>query len=216
MFTNNNIILMQNGKEIRLTKVQELPLGLKLDIKGKQNTIIIGENCKFSGSLIAISNNKSTVKIGNQCTMVNLVLSINAGENQNLDIGNNCTFFGGMIVLRDSSVIKIGEECLFAKGLSMWATDGHTIYDLTTEEVINTTPEKLEIGKHCWIGGDVHILKNGSLADETIVGISSVVTKTFTETNTVIGGFPARLIRRNVGWNRHTIPNWLALKQSSK
>ena len=101
MFTNNNIILMQNGKEIRLTKVQELPLGLKLDIKGKQNTIIIGENCKFSGSLIAISNNKSTVKIGNQCTMVNLVLSINAGENQNLDIGNNCTFFGGMIVLRD-------------------------------------------------------------------------------------------------------------------
>ena len=174
----------------------------------EKNTIKIAQNCIFRNTALNITNNSSFVIIDENCVFYNMNLDINAGVIQQLEIGKNTTFFGGRIVLRDNSQIKIGENCLFAAGLSMWATDGHTIFDLTTKEVLNKTPEQLTIGNHCWIGGDVHILKNGCLADETVVGISSVVTKAFTQTNTVIGGFPAKVLKTNIGWSRDTILNY--------
>lgn len=216
MFSRNKVFKIINGERIQLNKLEDVPAGIRLDITGEQNEIIIGENCKFNNSIISVTNNKSRIIIGNQCTLIGLTISVNSGENQQLKIGDNSTFFGGMIVLRDYSIIEIGEDCLFAKGLTIWATDGHTIYDLTTEEVVNKTPEKLTTGKHCWIGLDVHILKKGTLPDETVVGVGSVVTKEFTESHTVIGGYPARILRKNIGWNRHTIVNWEKLKDRIK
>ncbi len=208
MFNENEIFIIKNNISCRIFSTNEIPSGLKLEIQGKNNKIIIGEKCVFKNAVIQITNNHSFTSIGNGCTLIGLTISINAGEKQCIDIGTSTTFFGGMIVLRDNSKIKIGNDCLFANGLSIWATDGHAIYDLTTNEVINKTPEQLTIGNHCWIGGTVHILKNGSLPDETVVGTCSVVTQTFTEPHTVIGGFPAKILKRNIGWNRHTILNW--------
>ena len=143
-------------------------------------------------------------------------ININSGSGQKLEIGSGSTFFGGKIVLRDKDHIKIGKGCLFAAGLSMWATDAHTIIDTQTKKIINETPEKLEIGENCWIGGDVHILKRGSLAPNTVVGMCSVVTKPFTKSNIVIGGYPAKILRENIEWSRQTIPNWKKLNCEKK
>ena len=42
------------------------------------------------------------------------------------------------------------------------------------------------------------ILKNAFLADYTIVGAGSVVTKKFSEPHTIIAGNPARVVRTDV------------------
>ena len=208
MFTENKVILIKEDGEKRINNPQRLPEGLKVEIYGSGNKVKIGDKCKFSNSKIIIMANKANVVINEQCTLENMIIDINSGQGQNLEIGRETTFFGGKIVLRDKDYIKIGNGCLFAAGLSMWATDAHTLIDKETNQVINQTPDKLEIGNHCWIGADVHILKRGSLAQNTVVGMCSVVTKPFKEPNIVIGGYPAKVLRKGIDWSRDTIPNW--------
>ena len=150
----------------------------------------------------------SHVTIGNNTVMHNMTISMNSGYEQRLEIMDNNTFWGGKIILRDSTHLKICKESIFAAGLSMWTCDAHTIFDLDTKEVLNENPDMLEIGEHCWVGADTHFLKKGSIARDTVVAMSSVITKPFTEPNTVIGGYPAKVLRRNIGWSRHTIWNY--------
>ena len=216
MFTENEIILMSGNTMHRITQKHQIPTGLKLEVFGSHNKIILGEQCLFQNTVISIVNDNTSVQIGNGCRMENLFIDINSGNGQHLEIGDKSVFFGGKIVLRDKDFVKIGQDCLFADGLRLWATDAHTLFDLETNQVINETPEKLEIGNHCWIGGDVHIMKNGSLPDETVVGMCSVITKPFTEPHTVIGGYPAKVLRRGIGWSRDTIPDWLKKDESLK
>ena len=52
------------------------------------------------------------------------------------------------------------------------------------------------IDSYCWIGMNVVILPGVHLGPRTIVGAGAVVTKSFEEGYCVIGGNPARLIKR--------------------
>jgi acetyltransferase-like isoleucine patch superfamily enzyme len=45
-------------------------------------------------------------------------------------------------------------------------------------------------------------MKNAGLPDNTIVAAKSVVSKKFTESNTVVGGNPARVVKTGVNWDR--------------
>lgn len=58
------------------------------------------------------------------------------------------------------------------------------------------TPSEVRIGAYGWIGMNAIILPGVTLGDFTIVGAGSVVTKSFAEGYCVIGGNPARLIRK--------------------
>lgn len=55
---------------------------------------------------------------------------------------------------------------------------------------------EIRIGNNCFIGARTVILPGVSLADTTIVAAGSVVTKSVSETGTIIGGNPARFIGR--------------------
>lgn len=54
----------------------------------------------------------------------------------------------------------------------------------------------VEIGKYCWIGMNSVILPGVTLGDFTIVGAGSIVTKSFSEGYCVIGGNPAKVIKK--------------------
>ena len=46
------------------------------------------------------------------------------------------------------------------------------------------------------------VLKGVRLADGTIVGARSVVTRSCTERSAVLAGVPARIVRKDVTWTR--------------
>lgn len=57
-------------------------------------------------------------------------------------------------------------------------------------------PQDVVIGENCWIGMNSVILPGVTLGDGTVVGAGAVVTKSFPEGRCVIGGNPAKLIRK--------------------
>lgn len=53
---------------------------------------------------------------------------------------------------------------------------------------------KIKIGNNCFIGENAMLLYGVTLADNIIVAAGAVVTKSFFESNIIIGGNPARII----------------------
>ena len=122
--------------------------------------------------------------------------SITLGEHVHINAGRNG--FTSFIATSNSS-ISIGDDCLFSGSIRFWTTDFHAVLDA---EGNRTNPNKdIHIGNHVWIGAQAFIGKGVSIADNSVVGIHSVVTKPFYEENVVIAGNPAMIRKSNVGWN---------------
>ena len=73
---------------------------------------------------------------------------------------------------------------------------------------------KISIGENCFIGAQSVIMYGVAIANNVIVASGSVVTKSITESNVIVGGNPARIIStwksfaeksENYGWNLGSI-----------
>lgn len=146
-----------------------------------QNThIFIGKNCRLHGIKITSYDSVQT-----KCV-----------------ISEKTTMYGTQIQIMHNASCIIGKDCMFSYNTWIWGSDAHEIYDINTTDSLNMNPSTVYIGDHCWFGENSRLTKNASLADNTIVGCSSVVTKHYKESNIILAGNPAKIIKRNVNWNR--------------
>ena len=98
-----------------------------------------------------------------------------------------------------SENIKFGRNVVIGWGTNIRDSDGHDIYDLEKNIIINENKSVL-IGNNVWIGSNVDILKNTEIPDNCVVGMRSCVTRKFMDTNCIIGGYPAKVIKTNIEW----------------
>ena len=66
-------------------------------------------------------------------------------------------------------------------------------YLAAANNYINNGP--IIIGNNCWIGTNAILLPGVELGEHVIVAAGSVVTKSFKESNIVIGGNPAKILK---------------------
>ena len=102
----------------------------------------------------------------------------------------------------DAAKIIIGNDCMFSYSVEVWASDAHSIIDKDSKKILNKVSKPLVIGNHCWLGCGVMLTKNACLANYTIVGAGSVVTKPFIQEYIAIAGNPAKIVKENVNWER--------------
>lgn len=152
----------------------------------------LGKGTKFYGRLRfgSIENN---ISVGSQC-MIGHDVFFSAQKHGFISIGNNCSLnTGSHIVATKGITIKegtrIGEFCSIRD-------QNHTFEDLTIPIFMQGfTGEAIIIEKNCWIGRGVMITAGVELGEGCVVGANSVVTKSF-ESNSIIAGVPAKLIRK--------------------
>ena len=87
--------------------------------------------------------------------------------------------------------VSIGVNTDIASNVVL-ATMTHDIYNPT----VHTGVKRIHIGDNCFIGANSVILPGVVLGDNTIVGAGSVVTKSFPRGFVVIGGNPARVLKK--------------------
>ncbi|MCC7333016.1 MAG: acyltransferase [Flavobacteriales bacterium] len=109
-------------------------------------------------------------------------------KNITIGIDTNPGYMGGCYIQGIGKII-IGDYTQIGPRVSIISAN-HDINDTRIH-----LPEKVEIGKYCWLGANSTILPNVILGDFTIVGAGSVVTKSFSEGYCVIAGNPARKIK---------------------
>ncbi|WP_290702990.1 hypothetical protein [Amphritea sp.] len=179
-FQTSRIYIQGTGNKVKISKAL-LHQTLFINISGNDKEIVVSESKKNI-------NNLKIVSIRGEC--------------QKVLIGRDFSCGGCEIQMNDGyETLTIGDDCLFSWGIKMRTSDGHSVIDLETGNAINL-PKNITIGSHVWVGEDVKFLKGSIIPCNTIVGGFSVVTKAFFSENSVIAGFPAKVVKSNVGWDR--------------
>lgn len=232
--TNKIILELPNNEEVIKNNVEFIHL------TGENNTVRIKTDSeekfdKLKGLNIYVFGNNNSINLGKLLFPVNesiglTGLMINVGNppedtidpgvnrfanNCKINIGDNTIFCGVRLFLQDSNTsISIGNDCMFSWGIDVWCTDVHTVTDLEGNPL--NFSESIEIGNHVWVGKDVKVGKNTKISADSIIGWGSIVTKKFDETNVVIAGNPAKIVKRNINWNFRDLGNYQIYREGLK
>lgn len=109
---------------------------------------------------------------------------------KNIVIGKD-VFINSGCKFQDQGGITIEDGALIGHNVVL-ATLNH---NMLPEKRRNLVPKAIHIGKNVWIGSNVTILPGVSIGEGAIVAAGAVVTK-HVEAKTIVGGNPARFIRK--------------------
>ncbi len=200
-YSDNNQVLMilPDGSE---KKIKHKVNGLNVKFEGKNNTLkfykepkIEKINANFHGdNSIAVVKSRVHVSLRNNCYF-------------KIERNSNLSGVGKMHVYDDNAKIIIGDNCIISWDVDFMAVDHHTI--LNDNGDICNYPQPIEIKDHVWIGCGVKICKGVTIAEDNIIGMGAVVTKSFSEHNCIIAGNPAKIVKRGVNWDARKIGEYL-------
>jgi acetyltransferase-like isoleucine patch superfamily enzyme len=175
----------------------------RITIEGNNNKIILSKTLSYTNFIIHFKGNSKLFEIKPSKKNINGLKFVSIrGENQKFTIGSNFSCGGIEVQMNDGDEnVSIGDGCLFSWGIKMRTSDGHSVVDLATNRAINL-PKDIHIGDRVWVGEDVKFLKGAIISNDSVVGSNAVVTKAFNEPNCVIVGFPAKVAKTNVSWDR--------------
>lgn len=137
-------------------------------VLGEKTVLGRGTRIECSGSLSCVGKG---IRIGNRTTF-----------------GNGC-FFGA------AGGITIGEDVIAGQCIR-FHSENHNYSDLNIlirEQGV--THRGIKVGNNCWIGSGAVFLDGAELGDGCVVAANAVVAGIFPE-NTVIGGIPAKILKR--------------------
>lgn len=209
---NTFILVQKDGTRISNPDIK----GLEIEFLGKGALVEIGEGCLFTNTKF-ICGPEVRIKLADRVRIYGRLSVYATAAKSNLKIGRNTVIGEVDISLRDEQghSVLIGENCLFGwGGVSFRTTDGHTIFNLSDGQPLNYGGDII-LGNHIWVGRSVCFLKHASVASDSVIGAHSLVTKAFSESNVVIAGFPARVIRKNISWAEQNIEEYLARRSKS-
>lgn len=176
---NSKFIVNGNHNNIVVKDSNNIINGLSIKIYGQNNFLEIKDNACIYGLRIVIR--------GESCHII-----IGQGFTENINCMLTC--------MGNKNYIEIGDDCMFSENIDIWNTDSHQIKNLKGDVINYNKP--IIIGNHVWIGKNCTILKGVNIGDNSIVGMSSVVTKNV-DSNSIYVGNPARKIKDNISWDRN-------------
>ena len=207
---NNKIFVSLNGQKKRLKRKlngldiimtgKNIYLELELPINFKNTTIhLAGENAVFIMKRTDTIVNSASFYVGSwgRCFI---------GENARINQPNFKVIVNNNERCRPHKLV-IGKNAQIGRDISIRTSDGHAIFN-NGEILPYNEPEDVIIGDNVWIAQRVTILKGAFIADSSVIGACALVNKKFTENGVIIAGNPAKVIKRNIRWDRETYGIW--------
>lgn len=176
--------------------------GVQIDIQGNDNVIEIGEKASLTGVRIFIKGDCHRLEIGPRCKFRGGGSLWFEDQACTIRIGEGSTFESvGLAVLEPGSTLRIGCDCMFSYDIDVRTSDSHSIVDASTGKRLNPARD-IYFGDHVWVGAHTIVLKGAVVADHSVVAAGAVVTGQFEEQGVVIGGSPAKVLKRGISWDR--------------
>ena len=181
-------------------------------INGSNNKVNITNCNNINGKIyIYINGDNSITDIDNLWVgnILNILNGINIdnvkSQNTKVIIKSGCTIESASINSFHSNLsVNIDCNCMLSHNISLSDSDTHPIYDKETKQIINKPLKGIDIGNNVWIGQDVVIMKGTVIPSGCIIGRASVVTSSLkANSNSIIAGIPAKMVKENIYWNKY-------------
>jgi len=209
--TDENLILVVDVEKKNIKKAESIK-GINFNFVGKRNRVIFfkndsGEIGRFRDCNIKVGNGNIISVEHTKWTIRSLKIVSSTSNYCKVLIGRNFSCGDVTISTSEGRDVVIGDNCMFAGDVQIRNSDFHSIFD-ANGNILNKGKD-IYIDDHVWIAYGVFILKGVRIPRNCVIGAGSVVTKSFTETNSIIAGNPAKIIRNNINWNRSNPENYL-------
>ncbi len=109
---------------------------------------------------------------------------------KNISVNKNCCF-------NCEYKMNFGNNVLLGWNINVRDTDGHQIF---TNNVGSKLQKEVIVGSHVWICSYTDILKGAKIGNDSVIAWKSLVLNEFNENNVLIGGLPAKIIKKIDKW----------------
>lgn len=109
---------------------------------------------------------------------------------KNISVGKD-VFINACCHFQDHGGVVLGDGCQIGHNV-VFATLNH---DLSPARRKYTYPAPIVLGKNVWVGSNATILQGVTIGDNAVIGAGAVVNRDVAA-NTVVGGVPARFIKK--------------------
>lgn len=135
----------------------------------KTPSLKIGSKSKIDRTLLRCSGG-GKLSIGIHCDIKSSSLQANGGQ---LIIGDDCFFNTGCIITTTNNIV-VGSGCAFGTNVSIYDHDHIYVRD-GIQPWNQSKSEPVIIGKNCWIGCNVVILRGTIIGDNCVVAAGTVL-----------------------------------------
>lgn len=127
----------------------------------------IGKNTSYLISETARIQWGKSIDLRNFCSFV-------VGKNAELMVGDS-VFMNNFCSVNCLEKIVIGKGTLFGEGVKLYDHNHRYTREKVEPQEFNTAP--ISIGKNCWLGTNVVVLKGVTIGDNSIIGAGCIIHK---------------------------------------
>jgi carbonic anhydrase/acetyltransferase-like protein (isoleucine patch superfamily) len=172
--------------------------------EASNNILVLGPNTDMHGQVFFHGDGGLVIVGGDmdqRCEMTTRLWS----QDNILFWGRRSTSNSVTITLEgDATAVVLGEDCMLARDVAIRTSDEHALVDLRDGGWLNP-PGTVHVEPHVWLGDKSTLLKGVHIGFGSVVGGSSVVTRSVPRFS-VAAGVPARVLRSGVSWSRQHSP----------
>lgn len=132
------------------------------------SSVKLGDFCK-----ITFYPNAKKIVLGKNLDIRNYC-NILVGNNAELIVGDNF-FMNNSCSINCLDKIEIGENTLFGENVKLYDHNHQYSSEKIEYKKFNTSP--IKIGKNCWLGSNVVVLKGVNIGDNSIIGAGCIIHK---------------------------------------
>lgn len=161
--------------------------------------ITMGKNLRIGKACFVDALSTDGIKLGNRVTLGKYTCIECTGSladlGKGLKVGNNVGlgthgFYGCAGGIEIGNDVLVGNYCSFH-------SENHNFEDISRPIRMQGVNRKgIKIGNNCWIGAKATILDGVEIGDGCVVAACALVTRGVYPANSVIGGIPAKVIKR--------------------
>lgn len=151
-------------------------------------TVEIGQNCFISPQAHIFAERGRKITIGD-----NTFIAADCTLHGPLTIGNEVAINHHCILDGGRAGITLGDQARLAAYCHLYAFDhGMDLAEPIYQQAVRS--QGIQVGRDVWLGAHVGVKDGVNIADQAIVGMNSMVTKSVAERQ-IVAGNPAKLIR---------------------
>jgi acetyltransferase-like isoleucine patch superfamily enzyme len=167
----------------------------------KNCKLIIGNNLYFENTHIKFLKDNGTITFHSNGFIKG---NYTVGLNSEIEVGERLWITSDFSChATERAKIKIGNDCIFGDRIKISTSDLHPIFDVNTLERINKAKDII-IDDYVWITSQISIMKGSYIRSGSVIAKGAVVSGSFPN-NVIIGGIPAKVIKKDICWERSQV-----------